>query len=190
MLRSDLVFLRAWIPVDLRRFCSVATTLLEVEKGARKESSTWRMRTTREIREQEGLSIPSKQDSQYKPITRAPRRFHPLQIPKKLAAELPYASQPKLMPKKKKKTIDKDRAVVMDPTQRREFTLMQMVSTVKNEREKKRKEANKERLEKKRKANSIDDEKHRLGEAQRRKRRYVTKGLQEKREKEKSEKKR
>lgn len=43
------------------------------------------------------------QDSLYKPIERAPRKFNSLPVPKKLQAALPFASKPKLAPKRKKK---------------------------------------------------------------------------------------
>ncbi|CAN0496446.1 unnamed protein product, partial [Hapterophycus canaliculatus] len=43
------------------------------------------------------------QDSLYKPIERNPRKFNSLPVPKKLQAALPFASKPKLAPKRKKK---------------------------------------------------------------------------------------
>lgn len=46
---------------------------------------------------------PRPQDSLYKPIERAPRKFNSLPVPKKLQAALPFASKPKLAPKRKKK---------------------------------------------------------------------------------------
>tara|TARA_R110002050_G_scaffold81309_7_gene173841 strand:+ start:2600 stop:2893 length:294 start_codon:yes stop_codon:yes gene_type:complete len=52
-------------------------------------------------------------DSFYKPIEREVRKFNPLQIPKGLQKELPFASKPKLLNTRKKKTIDTKRAVVM-----------------------------------------------------------------------------
>mmetsp|Transcript_10256 Transcript_10256/g.31335 ORF Transcript_10256/g.31335 Transcript_10256/m.31335 type:complete len:1121 (-) Transcript_10256:367-3729(-) len=182
LLTSDLVFLRAWVPIETKEFCSVATTLLEAEKGARKEASQWRMLTTRELRETQRLPIPVKGDSLYRPIERETRRFNPLKIPKKLEENLPYASRPKKMSKKREKEVNKDRVLVMEPQERRDYRMLQMLSTVKNERAAIRREAARERLKRKRKELDQEEEKHRLGEAKRRKKRYVTEGLRQKRE--------
>lgn len=45
VLLSDIVFLRAWVPVEPQRFCTTATTMLNPPEDA------WRMRTTREVRQ-------------------------------------------------------------------------------------------------------------------------------------------
>ncbi|KAJ8903668.1 hypothetical protein NDN08_004770 [Rhodosorus marinus] len=187
LLRSDLVFLRAWVPVDPKEYCSVATTLLEAKLGTRDETNSWRMRTTRELREAKQLPIPTNTDSLYKPIERETRRFNPMQIPKKLEEALPYASRPKQMKKKNPpKRLNMDRAVVMEPEERKEYHLMQMIGTVKNERVQKRKVAAKERLAKKRKELAKEEEKHQMGETKRRKQRYITEGLKQKKDRENS----
>ena len=54
------------------------------------------MKTVRELRQDAKLPVPNKADSEYKPIVRQERRFNPLKIPKKLQAELPFKSKPKL----------------------------------------------------------------------------------------------
>jgi ribosome biogenesis protein BMS1 len=55
------------------------------------------MRRTRDIREQDRVSIPTKKDSAYKPVVRGVRKFNPLKIPKNVQKELPFASKPKLL---------------------------------------------------------------------------------------------
>ena len=54
------------------------------------------MKTVRELRQEAKLPVPNKTDSEYKPIERQQRRFNPLKVPKKLQAELPFKSKPKL----------------------------------------------------------------------------------------------
>ena len=65
------------------------------------------------------LPIPNKADSEYKPIERHERRFNALKIPRKLQAELPFKSKPKMQAKSKKHKgkegyLEK-RAVVLEP---------------------------------------------------------------------------
>lgn len=54
------------------------------------------MRTVGQLRRDVALPVPVKPDSEYKPIERQKRVFNPLSIPKKLQAELPFASKPKV----------------------------------------------------------------------------------------------
>jgi hypothetical protein len=54
------------------------------------------MRTVGQMRRDASMPVPVKPDSEYKPIERQKRVFNPLSIPKKLQAELPFASKPKV----------------------------------------------------------------------------------------------
>ncbi len=67
------------------------------------------MRPIRHIRK--ALAIPTdsaREDSLYRPIERVERKFNPLHIPKKLQAQLPFASKPKQMaPKAKPSYMDR-----------------------------------------------------------------------------------
>ncbi|CAM9668563.1 unnamed protein product, partial [Discosporangium mesarthrocarpum] len=85
--------------------------------------------------------------SVYKPVERTARHFNPLPVPKKLQAQLPYASKPKLQTKRKKKGYVQKRAVVMEPAERRKVALMQALSTIRKQKTAIRKEANQRRRE-------------------------------------------
>ena len=64
-----------------------------------------RMRTTRELRQQNHLPIPSNPDSEYKPVVRVEKVPAPIHIRHKLQKELPFKLQEKTseMVKKRKK---------------------------------------------------------------------------------------
>ena len=53
ILLLDILFLQAWVPVELQKFCTTVTTMHE------KSDDTWRIHTTREVREALPLSIPT-----------------------------------------------------------------------------------------------------------------------------------
>lgn len=193
ILLSDIVFLRAWVPVEAPKFCSIATTLLDKERsGSGKE--TWRMRTIREVREAKQLPIPLNQDSLYKPIERAPPIFAPLKISKKLEGALPYASKPKnFMGKKvtknkpaRKAAVSEERAVVLDHKEKSQQRLLQAVYTIRNERAKKRKESNQRRLARRKKEFDREEAKHAKTTAERRKRKFALEGASENRESKRS----
>jgi ribosome biogenesis protein BMS1 len=70
VLLSDIVFLRAWYPVQPKRFYNPVTSLLLAKKA-------WTgMRTTGQIRKEEAIKTPVNKDSQYTPIERQERRFN------------------------------------------------------------------------------------------------------------------
>lgn len=189
ILLSDIVFLRAWVPVVAPKFCSIATTLLDKERQGN-GNGTWRMRTIREVREAKQLPIPLNKDSLYAPVERADPIFAPLKIPKKLEGALPYASKPKNFVSKKDKRqktgrkadISEERAVVLDPREKSQQKLLQAVYTIRNERTKKRKDANKKRLARRRKEFEREEAKHEKTAAERRKRKFALEGAQENRE--------
>lgn len=181
ILLSDIVFLRAWVPVEAPRFCSIATTLLD---RAASGEETWRMRTVREVRQARQLPIPLKTDSLYKPVDRVAPKFAPLKIPKKLEGALPYASKPKNFASKRvkqhkterKAAMATERAVVMDSEERKQHSLLQAMYTIRNDREKKRKAANAKRLETRKKEFAREDAKHAQTTAETRKRKFALDG--------------
>jgi ribosome biogenesis protein BMS1 len=63
-------------------------------------------------------------------VDRAPRKFNPLKIPKKLQAALPFKTKPKLEPPRKRKTLDQKRAVVLEPHERQAYTLLQQLNAI------------------------------------------------------------
>lgn len=152
VLRSDIVFLRAWYPVTIKRYYNPVTSLLEEDHDA-----GWTgMRTTGQIRAERGISAPLNKDSLYKEIKRNPhRKFNPLRIPKALEASLPFASKSKILSKRSKATYLTKRAVVMDEQSSNLVKLMAKVATIRNDAAARRAETkkakaveNKKRMEK------------------------------------------
>ncbi|RDA88080.1 hypothetical protein CP532_5276 [Ophiocordyceps camponoti-leonardi (nom. inval.)] len=84
-LMSDLIFLRAWLPVRPRRFHNPVSNLVGWQP----------MRLTGQVRHELGLSAAdaSSRNSRYRPVEREARRFNPLRVPRALAASLPFRSQ-------------------------------------------------------------------------------------------------
>ncbi|ORX61911.1 DUF663-domain-containing protein [Hesseltinella vesiculosa] len=158
LLASDIVFLRAWYPVKPRKFYNPVTSLLLSSK------SDWQgMRLTGQVRKDQNMHAPQEVDSIYKPIERSTRRFNNLKIPKKLQADLPFASKPKVSQAAKKKSYLSKRAVVLEPEEKKIYTLMQQLNTLRNEKDRKRKAKDTERRQanelKKAKVAKVDEEK-------------------------------
>lgn len=184
ILLSDIVFLRAWVPVEPPKFCSVATTLLQQSSH---EDGAWRMRTVREIREQEQLPTPLKKDSIYQEVDRKDPVFAKLKIPKSLEGALPFASKPKNfaptrrtpksgMVSERKKLVAAERAVVMEPSEKREAAFLNALYTVRKERQRKRKESSGKRLAKAKSEAARQDAIHAASAAERKKRKYALEG--------------
>eukprot|EP00794_Sanderia_malayensis_P010984 gene10984-12147_t len=144
LLMSDIVFCRTWYPVACPKYYNPVTSLL-LSKDSK---NSWTgMRTVGQLRKVLGIAAPQNKDSFYKPVERQKRKFNPLHIPAKLQKDLPFKSKPKLMKKQKGKTLEHRRAVVMEPGERKAYTLMKELFTIRNEKQEKRKET----LDKKRK---------------------------------------
>lgn len=138
----DIVFLRAWYPVKPRKFYNPVTSLLLSTKDK------WQgMRTTGQVRKELNLHAPQNVDSIYKPIERKERRFNALKVPKALQADLPFANKPKNATKSKKESYLSKRAVILEPEEKKIVTLMQQLNTLRNEKDRKRKIKNVERLD-------------------------------------------
>eukprot|EP00051_Salpingoeca_urceolata_P033969 m.22984 g.22984 ORF g.22984 m.22984 type:complete len:1182 (+) comp7018_c0_seq1:219-3764(+) len=175
ILMSDIVFLRAWYPVKPPKFYNPVTSLLLADKH-------WSgMKTVGQLRRERALPTPLNSDSQYKDIQRKERRFHTLKVPKGLQASLPFASKPKLMPKRKTSTYESRRAVVADPAERRVQTLIQQLNTIKHDKAKKRQAANTKRRLEHLKKTSKEDERRSIKRKEEMKKAYKQKGLEEKR---------
>jgi len=140
ILMSDIVFLRAWYPIKPRKFYNPVTSLLLSSK------TDWEgMRLTGQVRRELNERAPQKVDSIYKPIERKERRFNPLKISKSLQADLPFASKPKVLKKQKEQSYLEKRAVILEPEEKKIYTLMQQIHTLKNEKNRKRKIKNTEK---------------------------------------------
>jgi len=138
ILASDIVFCRTWTTIQPQKYYNPVSSLLYRDKNA------WQgMRTIGQIRRDRGLAVPYKADSDYKPIERHARSFNPLRIPRTLQAELPFASKPKLLAPQRERapTYAEQRALVMDPRERKVTTLVQQLTTIRNVKEAKRKES-------------------------------------------------
>jgi len=136
ILKSDIVFLRTWYPVQLTRFYNPVTSrLIQGEDVAAWEKQLG-MKTVGQIRKEKNLAIPEKPTSHYEDIVREPRRFNPLIIPNSLQRELPFANKPKKPAKKKDTTSQKARGVVLEPHERKLVSLIRDLSTIKKDKEK------------------------------------------------------
>jgi ribosome biogenesis protein BMS1 len=142
ILMSDIVFCRTWMPVEIKKYYNPVTTLL-VKEG----SEGWRgMKPKAQLQIETETPIEVKSDSIYKPITRPEKKFNKLYISKRLEESLPYASKQKNEEKKrKKKSYVSKRAVVMDADEKKKYTFMQAINTIRNEKVAKKKAKNAER---------------------------------------------
>ncbi|XP_062211159.1 ribosome biogenesis protein bms1-like [Phragmites australis] len=134
ILMSDIVFLRAWVNVEVPTYCNLVTTALQPRE------QTWQgMRTTAELRRAHNIPIPHNKDSVYKPIERKPRKFNPVEIPAKLQHLLPFKSKPKDRPKQKKAPIGNRVPVLMEPSEKKKYAALQQLILLKHEKARKKK---------------------------------------------------
>ena len=159
LLLSDVVFLRAWVAVEVPRLYNPVASLLQAHAAA--EAGAWQgMRTVAQLRRDQGLPIPVNPDSLYRPVERQPRVFNSLHVPRALQAALPFKSKPKVEAARRRKTLEQkvwlppvlraagalttlaspQRAVVMEPSERRLYTMVQQLNTIRNTKVKKREE--------------------------------------------------
>jgi ribosome biogenesis protein BMS1 len=127
ILNSDIVFIRTWFTIDVPTYYNPVTSLLAADK------SQWEgMRLIREVRREQHLPVPQNPDSSYREVQRQLRAPVPIKIPKALQSELPFASKPKLQPKRETKSLQAARAVVLEPKQKEVLTVLRELSTIKN----------------------------------------------------------
>ena len=102
------------------------------------------MRLVRDLRREQNISAPQQVDSKYRSIQERPdeRKFNTLKMPKALKKELPFASIPKLDKARSsnKSTYLQRRAVILEPNEKKIYKMLQQINTIKNEKERKRKE--------------------------------------------------
>ncbi|KAI0244266.1 Glycoside hydrolase 2 (Mannanase, beta-galactosidase) [Massospora cicadina] len=134
VLRSDIVFLRAWYPVRPRKYYNPVTSLLRSDK-------VWKgMRVVAEVRQEKNLPTPSNPNSHYHDVERKQRHFNKLRLPKKLLQDLPFKSKPKsLAPRHKTPGYLQRRAVVLEPKERQVVSLMNKLHTLDKVQQRKRK---------------------------------------------------
>ncbi|GAA50346.1 ribosome biogenesis protein BMS1 [Clonorchis sinensis] len=102
--RSDLVFLRTFVAVELPRYYNPVLNRLCPVEGEEEvgpgNTHGWRlMRTLTELRKETGVKVAVNADSHYKPIQRPVHVPTPLYVPTKLVAALPFAQKPKMSKK-------------------------------------------------------------------------------------------
>jgi len=126
ILMSDIIFLRTWFGVTPEKFYNPLLTYQDIRL----------MKTTWELRQEQQLSAPVKQDSEYKEITRKKRVFNPLVIPKALESNLPFASRQKLTAKKEKDPLFDALPIknIKSDHEKQVFALIQRLNTIKNEK--------------------------------------------------------
>lgn len=166
ILLSDLVFLRAWVGVEVPRLYNPVTNLLAMQRSSKtveqpghpsslsiglaqvptkedemEEPSGWvPMRTVADIRRERHLGAPVRGDSLYTPVMRAPRKFNPLRIPTALQKTLPFGSKPKEAKPRSRPTLEQKRSVVLEPEEKKARRLLQQIQAVRNEKARKRRE--------------------------------------------------
>ncbi len=154
ILMSDIIFCRTWMPVDIKKYYNPVTSLL-IKEGA----DGWvGMKPKAQLQIETNTPIEVNPDSIYKPIERTQKKFNKLHVPKKLEAALPFASKPKDEKKRKKKSYVSKRAVVMDADEKKKYTFLQAVNTIRNEKVTKRKESNARRQVERAKENAKKEE--------------------------------
>lgn len=109
------------------------------------------MRTLAQIRKEQQIPLVINKDSIYKPIERKTREFSKLYISSKLQESLPFASKPKLLTSKNTNNYMSKRAIIIEKQDSQSRALLQIMSTIRNEKESKRKVANLKRLNEKKK---------------------------------------
>ena len=177
ILMSDIVTCRLWMPVEIKHFYNPVTSLLQ------SAASKWRaMRTTRQLRIDYNLPTHFDKDSAYKPIVRPMRRFGTLHIPDKLQESLPFRNKPKSeRPVNKTSYLETRKLVIEEPDEKRERSMIQMLSTLKRQSDEARRISEGKRgIEKLKKKEKIA-EKFAPLERERRKRKFALEGAQLKR---------
>lgn len=177
ILKSDIVFVRSWSTVQPLLYYYPVTSLL-VPNGE------WRgMRTLKQLRQDHNLSVPQNTDSAYKEINRTEKKFHPLHIPKSLEKELPFAMRPKVQTARasnrpsyvtaRKSPNAPESFIIHDKHAKEMFSLMQQVNTVRNAKDRVRKEAKERQRENYLKRKEMEDAKHAPRSKEVKKRRYI-----------------
>eukprot|EP01122_Echinamoeba_exundans_P012949 TRINITY_DN5568_c0_g1_i1.p1 TRINITY_DN5568_c0_g1~~TRINITY_DN5568_c0_g1_i1.p1 ORF type:complete len:1335 (+),score=469.47 TRINITY_DN5568_c0_g1_i1:540-4007(+) len=143
ILMSDIVFLRAWYPVEPKKLYNPVCNLLL------KEKDRWEgMKTTTQIRHERNIPVPQNRDSHYRDVGRKEKVFRPLKISKKLQEELPFESVPKLQKKRKRESLESKRSVVLEPEEKKRMQLLNQLTMFRKEKLATKKDKMKEKLKK------------------------------------------
>ncbi|ODV96817.1 hypothetical protein PACTADRAFT_48627 [Pachysolen tannophilus NRRL Y-2460] len=171
ILLSDIIILRTWYPVQVKKFYNPVTSLLLEDK------TDWKgMRLTGQIRHENGIETQMDANSQYSKIERVERRFNPLRVPKSIQADLPFKSQIHQMKPQKKTTYMQKRAVVLNGDEKKARSLIQTISTIKNHKDEKRNKQKREKFKEKLKKFAKEDELRAQKEKERKKDYFAKQG--------------
>jgi ribosome biogenesis protein BMS1 len=150
ILLSDIVFLRAWYPINPHRFYNPVTNLIG-----------WQgMRLTGQIRADQNIPTPLDKNSKYRKIERPTRHFNTLKVPRALAAQLPFKSQIVTTKPQKKETYMQKRAVIVRGDEKKARDLMQKLTTIRKDvAEKRRTKKEEKRVEFRKKVAELEEKK-------------------------------
>ena len=142
ILKSDIVFLKTWAPVELNKFYNPI-----IEYGDKKQKM---LRTMSQLRKDYGIKLEQKPDSEYKEIEREERVFPSLVISKTLEKNLPFKKKNKNVNDNKEENYHlkklglpykKQIKSYMTTNEKNIYSLMQRLQTLQNIKEKKLKKA-------------------------------------------------
>ncbi|XP_028916105.1 ribosome biogenesis protein BMS1 homolog [Ornithorhynchus anatinus] len=178
LLMSDIVFMRTWYPVSVPAFYNPVTSLL---KPVGEKNSWTGMRTTGQLRHDQGIRLKQNKDSVYKPIVRQKRHFNSLHIPKALQKALPFKSKPKFQEKKGKVSRDRVRpAVIREPHERKIAALLSALGTVHSYKVRKAKQKQQQQHKEHLKVKQKEDEEKLQRQKEARKKLFRIRGQREK----------
>ena len=139
ILKSDVVFLKTWAPVELNKFYNPI-----IEYGDKKQRM---LRTMSQLRKDYGIKLEQKPDSEYKDIEREERVFPNLVISKNLEKNLPFKKKNKNINDNKEENYHlkklglpykKQIKSYMTTNEKNIYSLMQRLQTLQNIKEKKK----------------------------------------------------
>lgn len=172
ILKSDIVFCRTWMPVEVKKYYNPVTSLMNKDG-----TNGWvGMKPKAQLQIETGTPIEVNADSIYKPIERPNQKFRGVYVSKKLSASLPYASKPKGQATRRKGSYLSKRAVIMDSSEKKQTAFMQALNTIRNEKVTKKRDAKNQRKEERAKLSAREEEKIAAGRKANMKRKYRLEG--------------
>ncbi|KAL3922182.1 MAG: hypothetical protein SGILL_002342 [Bacillariaceae sp.] len=176
ILRSDIIFCRTWMPVEMKEYYNPVTNHLALTG-----TDGWNgMKNKALLQLETNTPIEVNPDSIYKPIERPERKFQKLRVPSKLEEALPFASKPKNDQKRKRKGYVQKRAVVVEDAEKKKLTFLQALNTIRNEKKKIRKQKKQESKMEKEKKNAKKEVAMEAARKANKKRQYRAEGKKEK----------
>lgn len=178
ILMSDIVICRMWVNVEPKKFYNPVLSMLSKGDG---QQQLLLMRSTAQIRKDEKIAQQFNKDSIYKPIERIQREFKKLKVPAKLQEALPFASKIKNESSKNRKSYLARRAVILEPEEKKSRAMVQMLSTIRKDKEAKRLQSAKEKQKEKQKIKLREAERFSDVQREDKKRKYREAGLERER---------